>query len=645
MTFSKPFLTLCMITKNEEENLPRALDSVQGLVDEIILVDTGSEDKTLDIALQYGAKTYVIPWQNDFSLARNYALDQAQGEWILFLDADEELKNTNLDLKKFLQNSIEEGFFLKIINMSEDQNILNSFAFRLFRNNPLYRYEGKIHEQILATIERLKPNAVINWLDIEIYHYGYLETQVKTKNKVQRNLDILLNQTPEIKQTSFYCFNLGMEYLRLGELSEAEKWLQAGWEKVDTNLSFAHRLVLKLITCLFLQEKYEKAVLYCQKGEEYYCDYADLYYYHGASLIQMGKFGEARSVLKIGLEKGKSPRHYISEAGCGTYLNLEALGIVEEAHLNFNLATDYFWQALKLHPNDSYYLQLFLRNLVKSDSNISEYLKKLTFLSQDVIQIGAEFLFKLGKYTIAIELLELKKNNQSNFRTLLKAKSYLMLGTHDKALELLQTIPDDIDLRKKVVFYIWIIYWLQSDSQLAEELLPEMNALDAGVGKLLGELQEYLSSGVLENFQVELLNEEKNIDLVLSIIEAIAAVLGPSELLEKVISLIEQFADKKVLTSIAKLLYKQKLYPNSLKFFQEKNLKFLDIEAILAFIDLLGNKDPVLTNKIVKNLLEQNPKLARGYLMGMDLWLKNAGKANLQIQKKIDLLRKIPPIC
>jgi len=86
-----PTLSLCMIVKNEELHLARCLKSVRGLADEMILVDTGSTDRTVEVARSYGARVFHFTWQDDFSLARNHSLEAASGEWILVLDADESI--------------------------------------------------------------------------------------------------------------------------------------------------------------------------------------------------------------------------------------------------------------------------------------------------------------------------------------------------------------------------------------------------------------------------------------------------------------------------------------------------------------------------------------------------------------------------
>ena len=106
-------LSLCMITKNEENNLSRCLDCIKEFVDEIIIVDTGSTDKTVEIAKSYGAHIYHYDWNNDFSKARNVSLQKATKDWILVLDADEVLPyEEGLKLKNIINTSVNEGFFL-----------------------------------------------------------------------------------------------------------------------------------------------------------------------------------------------------------------------------------------------------------------------------------------------------------------------------------------------------------------------------------------------------------------------------------------------------------------------------------------------------------------------------------------------------
>ncbi|MFZ5942993.1 MAG: tetratricopeptide repeat-containing glycosyltransferase family 2 protein [Bacillota bacterium] len=647
MTCFKPFLTLCMIVKNEEKNLPRSLNSIKDLVDEIIIVDTGSEDKTLEIARQFGANVSSFPWQNDFSQARNYALEQAHGEWILFLDADEELGKIELDLKGVLYNSKAEGYFLKIVNLKDNQDVLNSPSFRLFRNNHLYRYEGKIHEQILPCIQKKKPNGTIEWLDIEIYHYGYLEEEIRSKNKVERNLEILLSQPPEVMNLPFFCLNLGMEYLRITKLAEAEACFKEGWEKSDTNVSYAHRLILNLILTLFLQKKYAESIKYCEEGQKNYPDYADLYYYHGAALMEQGKFKEARQILLKGLEKGPSPAHYISEGGCGSYLNLEALGSIEEIQLNFNLAVEYFLQAFQQQPDNFYYLKLFLKNLVKSDFNQSDIIKELV-LDEEALHVGGKFLFNLGRYGFAKELLD-RINNKDPLdfsMELLYAKCLFMLNELNHALELFKIAAERDENKEEAVLYIWLVALLQNDINSAQNSLVEMETAERKTSNFLRQLHNYLTSDFPQHCRVDAIDTERYLNLLLIVIEAFAGVGGNCPLLARSVAFAGEVFDSKVLIMIGKILYKQKLNAQSLKIFSSNNLQFFDTEAFLAYADLLSQDKPLMSVKILYWLIQQNNLFTpRIYLMAVDTCLRTAGEMNQQLGRKVKSLARIPPIC
>lgn len=644
MKCSRPLLSLCMIMRNEENNLPRSLDSVQGLVDEMVIIDTGSEDNSVQIARNFGAQVYFLKWQKDFSLARNFALEKAQGQWILFLDADEELKLESLDLRGLLQQSDKEGYFLKVINLEDNGNHLYSPAFRLFRNNPQYRYEGKLHEQIIPSIRKINPFCILGWLPLEIYHYGYLAAQVKAKNKERRNLEILLEEAPEVKLTAFYCLNLGMEYMRIEDYSEAEKWFKEGWKKVEKRISFAHRLISKLVTCLFLQNKFKEAVYYSKEGEKYFPDYADLYYYHGISLMELGEFSEAGKILSLGLDKGESPPFYISEKGCGTYRNLEALGILEEIHLNFERAVNYFFEALRLQPHNSYYLELLLKNLVKCNFNPEEFFEKLNFINDECLQTGGEFLFNLGKYHLAEKFLELKKQKRIDFPEIfLRAKISLMLGDIDSCLVHLKRIPANHKLRKEAIFYIWIALWVKGEKVLAGDYLKEMDFYDAELGSFLELLHNFLIFGTVEKGNFSELIQENHLPYLFNIIEVFARLTGEtSELWTKMVSLSQGIERESILTVIAKLLYKHKLYFQSYEILKNIKLKGLDRETLLIFIELTARYQQAKALKILNYILKQDPPL-RFYLMGMDLWLGAAGKMNLEIQKKIVELKKSHP--
>ena len=185
---NKPILSLCMIVKNEKENLPRCLASAKPYVDEMIVVDTGSQDGTAEIALSYGAKVSHFEWCDDFSAARNYSISLASGDWILLLDADEELV---VETENFKQQLADNKELLGYALVREDFNVTNiigGFHGRLFRNLPNLRYVNRFHEQLKYEDK----NLVYGKLEgIKIIHYGNFEEEKVLKKAANRDIPIL----------------------------------------------------------------------------------------------------------------------------------------------------------------------------------------------------------------------------------------------------------------------------------------------------------------------------------------------------------------------------------------------------------------------------------------------------------------------
>ncbi len=189
-----PRISACVIVKNEEKNIERWLSCAKQLADEIIIVDTGSTDRTVEMVRSAGVEPLFFEWINDFAAAKNFAIEHATGEWIVFLDADEYFMDRQIPQVKMVVNSIHENMAIdritcQLVNMDADNNykiqgtILTS---RLFRNS--VRYMGQIHE-MLRPPEQGMGAAMVK--DLTIYHTGY-SSSVGIK-KAQRNLEILEN--------------------------------------------------------------------------------------------------------------------------------------------------------------------------------------------------------------------------------------------------------------------------------------------------------------------------------------------------------------------------------------------------------------------------------------------------------------------
>lgn len=221
-------ITACLIAKNEAVRIKKWLNGAQTYADEIIMVDTGSTDETIELARQSGAEIYSLPWQDDFSAARNTALAHARGEWIIFLDADETFYHPE-QVREILehQSADVDGVQVPIINVDEDagkQEIQRFPALRIWRNHPARRYVGRIHE---ALYEAGRPlSNVVQEQRLAVCHTGYSSRRVRAK--LERNLRLIQQEIEqEGEQPRFYryladcCYGLGEYELALGYAKKA----------------------------------------------------------------------------------------------------------------------------------------------------------------------------------------------------------------------------------------------------------------------------------------------------------------------------------------------------------------------------------------------------------------------------------------
>ena len=195
---SKLKITACYIVKNEEKNLSRSIESLKTAVDEIVVVDTGSTDKTIEIAKSYGAKVIETSWNDDFSTPRNLAIENASGNWIVFIDADEffnKPKKIRPTIEKLSNNDV---IFILRIDIDEDKNNLElnrDYYLRALRNVDYLRYRGLIHENV----ENINGGTLQYKMaseDLILYHTGYSST--KAEGKLRRNLAIIQSEIEKI---------------------------------------------------------------------------------------------------------------------------------------------------------------------------------------------------------------------------------------------------------------------------------------------------------------------------------------------------------------------------------------------------------------------------------------------------------------
>ena len=253
-------LSICIIAKNEEKNLLKCLESIKAIADEVILVDTGSVDNTISIAEKYDAKVIKFPWQNNFSSARNKALEMASKDWILYLDCDEALDSSQThEIKKVLNNSNHLGFRLKLINVIDNKAYNGKYVLRIIKNNSGFYFSGKINENLMNSKYRESYiNKVMN-LDYLLYNFGFDYNRKSLTDRCNRNLNIYLSFSDEEKNYLYY-YNIGNEYYLLKKYNLAANYYLKALNSND-NIFINSYITLLIVKSYYNLKKYNKAIL------------------------------------------------------------------------------------------------------------------------------------------------------------------------------------------------------------------------------------------------------------------------------------------------------------------------------------------------------------------------------------------------
>ena len=295
-------ISLCMIVKNEEVFLADCLRSVAGVVDEICIVDTGSSDRTIEIARQFGARIEEHAWCDDFAWARNKSLEMAGKRWILTLDADERLTpQTALALRALAAApAYLAGLWVRCFNANDDYKgtgALSNALIRVFPNHERLRYRGRIHEFISA--DGNEGGMPAQKSDLAIIHLGYLQEVIASRGKAQRNLDLCRKAVLAEPQNPHHWCNLGMSANLAGEYEIAI----AAIEKMNEMTAGAprgykpHALCLLADLYLNVRRDYPRAIATARECLEYTPNFSNAHFQLGKGLALSGMLHEARDAF------------------------------------------------------------------------------------------------------------------------------------------------------------------------------------------------------------------------------------------------------------------------------------------------------------------------------------------------------------
>jgi tetratricopeptide (TPR) repeat protein len=368
---AEPRISLCMIVRDEEAMLPAALESVKGTVDEIVVVDTGSTDRTVEIARSFGARVYHHPWNNDFSAARNVSIGYATGDWVLILDADERLDGSSAaEIRGIAAGCAHEAISFSIYNVDLDSDSVSFLpGVRMFRNGRGYGYTGIVHNQL-----DLPDGCPVLCAPLKIHHFGYTPSIVEARGKFHRTTALLQKQLEADPDDAFAHFN--MAQIMRGR-ADAKRYAPDVLEHARRVTELIrpeereHRHVLlmayhQLATSYLLLGDYARAEGACREALAIKPDFMDALFTLGQTLHVQKHYGGAREALLQYLSAREA--YCESEEAAGfILLSIESrqeayynLGLIDEALGEHARAQAWYDRVLesgqapgRLHPRES----------------------------------------------------------------------------------------------------------------------------------------------------------------------------------------------------------------------------------------------------------------------------------------------------
>ena len=318
-------LSLCMIVKDEEEMLPRCLEAVRSAVDEIVIVDTGSTDRTVEIAESFGARVLHHPWNGSFADARNVSIDAATGDWLIYLDADEVLVAEDAARLRSLTGRVwREAFYLVETNYTgdiEDGTSVHHNALRVWRNRPEYRFRGRLHEQFAYALPGYLPER-LEQTDVRVEHFGYLGAVRDSKEKTRRNIELLQQQAADGVDTPFQAFNLGSEYGAIGEEKAALEQFRKAWAMLEndpqrTDYGYVPSLTHRFVKALRFNGLWDEVESRVEEGLALFPGFTDLVFEQASAARDRGRHADAVALFERCLEMGDAPVQVLGDRRCG----------------------------------------------------------------------------------------------------------------------------------------------------------------------------------------------------------------------------------------------------------------------------------------------------------------------------------------
>ncbi len=455
----RPLITVGIIAKNEEDFIGTTIKSCRRLKAEVLVGDTGSTDRTAEIAARGGARVFSVPWRNDFAAAKNAVLDRARGAWVLFIDADEWIRDGDQEtirrlIAQYHADLSVGGFSVyqtNLLSLAGKEVMDKARTVRIFRNRPTTRYRYAIHEQITQSVQ-----GKVLYADIEFIHAGFTAEVTIKKNKSARNIEIITELIQNIDHDDphqiYLMTQLGREYQRLGKFADAEEHYKRAVDRYTSGIDdgtiqtspFGSILFSYVAETLEIQAKRQEVLAYARRMRPYgLFPQADLPFFTAMAYYNLHQYPEALSAFMEALaciRSGRLLQEYLST----DRVVLTYAGLLDSA-AKLNAGTEFMGgilvEALTAYPNRDLLGKVAANLLARMEREQVEALvgqippQACSTIAQWALQLGFGWVC-----TMASEAAISRGSHDAN----LWAGVLGMHMQHDQAaLALLNSIPED----------------------------------------------------------------------------------------------------------------------------------------------------------------------------------------------------------
>lgn len=372
-------LSIAMIVKNEEKYLDKTLSALKPLMEEIeselIIVDTGSTDKTIEIAKKYTDKVYFREWTGNFAEMRNESFKYATGEWILVLDADEELVEYGkfIEFIKSKDSKVYKSLGVSLKNYSDENLTKYTRAplLRIFKNEKGFKYKGSIHEQPVYKLPIYNPVDGV----MVFNHYGYIfEDESIRQRKMKRNEEILIKELEKDSNNPYINYQMGQNYMVLNKASEAIFHLEKSVKEYEKKNIIYIPAYTELLSCYYFTNQNLEIENLCQRYLKKDKKNIDVYYYLATAQMNMYKYDKSA-------ENYKKYIYYIENYNLSTQASDITCSFDTEKY-EINAVNNYCKILIRFKKYDEAYMLI-----EKTISKYSEDLESTTKLYKTIIEL------------------------------------------------------------------------------------------------------------------------------------------------------------------------------------------------------------------------------------------------------------------